>query len=226
MPIDYFDIYLYIYLYIYGVRYPTDVKSAGFQSQQKAYHLCSHTEELWYNETICMWMIYIYIYIYIRYVREEICIFWIYLFCSYICACFQLVAFVREPICPKALLMGYSMRLELTRVCSLNDFKLVIGLYRGHPLFFLECIYFCLLYTSLIFDMFLLLLLLLCVCVCVCVCVLEWFGISLTVIFPLCSMYDYQYIKTGDVRGVMVIVAGYGHGDTSSNPGPDWLYFT
>ena len=22
-------------------------------------------------------------------------------------------------------------------------------------------------------------------------------------------------------RGVMVIVAGYGHGDTSSNPGPD-----
>ena len=27
-------------------------------------------------------------------------------------------------------------------------------------------------------------------------------------------------------RGVMVIVVGYGHGDTSSNPGPDWLYFT
>ena len=27
-------------------------------------------------------------------------------------------------------------------------------------------------------------------------------------------------------RGVMVIVAGYGHGDTSSNPGPDWLHFT
>ena len=23
----------------------------------------------------------------------------------------------------------------------------------------------------------------------------------------------------------MVIVAGYGHGDTSSNPGPDWLHF-
>ena len=23
----------------------------------------------------------------------------------------------------------------------------------------------------------------------------------------------------GDARGVMVIVAGYGHGDTSSNPG-------
>ena len=30
----------------------------------------------------------------------------------------------------------------------------------------------------------------------------------------------------GGARGVMVIVAGYGHGDTSSNPGPDWLHFT
>ncbi len=25
----------------------------------------------------------------------------------------------------------------------------------------------------------------------------------------------------GGARGVMVIIAGYGHGDTSSNPGPD-----
>ena len=25
----------------------------------------------------------------------------------------------------------------------------------------------------------------------------------------------------GGARGVMVIVAGYGHGNTSSNPGPD-----
>ena len=30
----------------------------------------------------------------------------------------------------------------------------------------------------------------------------------------------------GGARGVMVIVGGYGHGDTSSNPGPDWLHFT
>ena len=30
----------------------------------------------------------------------------------------------------------------------------------------------------------------------------------------------------GGARGVMVIVAGYGHGDTSSNPGQDWLHFT
>ena len=28
------------------------------------------------------------------------------------------------------------------------------------------------------------------------------------------------------VCGVMVIVAGNGHGDTSSNPGWDWLHFT
>ena len=27
-------------------------------------------------------------------------------------------------------------------------------------------------------------------------------------------------------HGVMVIVVGNGHGDTSSNPGRDWLHFT
>ena len=41
---------------------------------------------------------------------------------------------------------------------------------------------------------------------------------------------DYQHyeitnllinILIGGARGVMVIVTGYGHGDTSSNPGPD-----
>ena len=30
----------------------------------------------------------------------------------------------------------------------------------------------------------------------------------------------------GGARGVMVIVAGIGHGETSSNPGRDWLHFT
>ena len=60
--------------------------------------------------------------------------------------------------------MGYSMRLELTCVCSLNDFQLVIGLYRGFPLFFLERVYLSLLYPFLIFDMFVSL----CMCVCVC----------------------------------------------------------
>ena len=30
----------------------------------------------------------------------------------------------------------------------------------------------------------------------------------------------------GGARGVMIIVVGNGHGDKSSNPGPDWLHFT
>ena len=30
----------------------------------------------------------------------------------------------------------------------------------------------------------------------------------------------------GGARGVMVIVAEIGHGNTSSNPGRDWLHFT
>ena len=30
----------------------------------------------------------------------------------------------------------------------------------------------------------------------------------------------------GGARGVVVIVVGIGHGDTSSNPGRDWLHFT
>ena len=42
--------------------------------------------------------------------------------------CFQLVAFVREHIWHKALLMGYPVRFELIRVCSLNGFQLVMGL--------------------------------------------------------------------------------------------------
>ena len=50
----------------------------------------------------------------------------IYLFCSYICVCFQLEAFVREHIWHKALLIEYSIRLELTRVFSLNGFQLIV----------------------------------------------------------------------------------------------------
>ena len=36
-----------------------------------------------------------------------------------------------------------------------------------------------------------------------------------------------MYIKSerkGGARGTMVIIAGCGYGDTSSNPGPDWSY--
>ena len=38
---------------------------------------------------------------------------------------------------------------------------------------------------------------------------------------------DDQYVWFyGGARGVMVIVVGNGHGDTSSNPGREWLHFT
>ena len=44
----------------------TNVKLGGFRSQLRASYVSSHTEELWYNETVCLWMtIYIHIYIYI-----------------------------------------------------------------------------------------------------------------------------------------------------------------
>ena len=35
-----------------------------------------------------------------------------------------------------------------------------------------------------------------------------------------------QWSSLGGARGVIVIVTGYGHGDTSSIPGQDWLHFT
>ena len=38
-------------------------------------------------------------------------------------------------------------------------------------------------------------------------------------------IYIYIYVKKG-ARGTMVIVMGNGHGNTSSNPGRDWLHFT
>ena len=49
-------------------RYDTksNVKLGRFRSQLRASYVSSHTEESWYNETVCLWMtIYIYIYIYI-----------------------------------------------------------------------------------------------------------------------------------------------------------------
>ena len=55
---------LYIYIYIYRKRerersterYLTGVKSAGFRSQLEVSCVSSHTEELWYNEKVCLWM--------------------------------------------------------------------------------------------------------------------------------------------------------------------------
>ena len=42
------------------------------------------------------------------------------------------------------------------------------------------------------------------------------------------KLYLYKTLiqKKGGARGVMVIVAEYGHDDTSSNPGHDWLHST
>ena len=44
----------------------------------------------------------------------------------------------------------------------------------------------------------------------------------------LYTLYNQMYSKSygGGARGVMVIVVGIGHDDTSSNPGRDWLHFT
>ena len=44
----------------------SNVKLGGFRSQFQASDVSRHTEELWYSETVCLWItIYIYIYIYI-----------------------------------------------------------------------------------------------------------------------------------------------------------------
>ena len=142
--------------------------------------------------------IYIYIYIYTIYIYIYICMFvsicviffssyyvWkhvrypalinrqIYIY-IYIYICFQFDAFVREHVRHRALLMGYSMWLELTRVCCLNCF---------YKQFFYECwsflflrVCFSLPTLPIIYFWYLIR----------CVCVLEWFGISLIVNFSLC----------------------------------------
>ena len=53
-------------VHLLAERYDTksNVKLGGFQSQLQASCVSSHTEKLWYNKTVCLWMtIYIYIYI-------------------------------------------------------------------------------------------------------------------------------------------------------------------
>ena len=55
-------------IHLLDERYDTksNVKLGEFRSQLQASYVSSHTEVLWYNETVCLWMtIYIYIYIYI-----------------------------------------------------------------------------------------------------------------------------------------------------------------
>ena len=96
-----------------------------------------------------------------------------FLHTCYIYVCFQLVTFVRKHVA-QGLVNGV-LKETWTHSCFQYKWPLVgqAGLYRGCCPSFLECVYFGLLYQSLIFD----------VCVCVCVLALEWFGVSLTVFF-------------------------------------------
>ena len=68
----YIYIYIYICIYIYIMPYnsradecwlmaerydsKSNAKLGGFQSQLEASYVSSHTEELWYKETVCLWM--------------------------------------------------------------------------------------------------------------------------------------------------------------------------
>ena len=57
-----------------------------------------------------------------------------------------------------------------------------------------------------------------CACVCVCVCVFVYIWVkNLPARMYVCA---YVYIN---IRDVIVIVVGNGHGDTSSNPGRDCI---
>ena len=54
----------------------SNVKLGGFWSQLQASYISSHTEELWYNKTVCLWMtIYIYIYTERERKREKVYIY-------------------------------------------------------------------------------------------------------------------------------------------------------
>ena len=86
--------------------------------------------------------VYIYIYIYVC-----VCV------CVCVLVCFQLDAFVREHVGHNTYLMGYSMRLELTCVCSLNGFYLLFVFFmKAGPSFFLVCVSLSLLFPSFTFD--------------------------------------------------------------------------
>ena len=56
---------------------------------------------------------------------------------------------------------------------------------------------------------------------------IYWYNIAILWTIWLCAngWIELKRIIWG-ARGVMVIIVGNGHGDTSSNPGRDWLHFT
>ena len=116
--------------------------------------------------------IYIYIYRYRYWVgpQRDLYFFRIYLFCSFKCLCFQFDTFIREHVWHKTLLMGYSMRLEPTDVCNLNEFQLIMSfLWKSLFSFSLECVSFSLLYSSFAFDIWYVVCMYVCMCICVCV---------------------------------------------------------
>ena len=55
---------------------------------------------------------------------------------------------------------------------------------------------------------------------CVQIKLLVWAVLETTLLFAN------KLLIKGGARGVIVIVVGNEHGDTSSNPGRDWLHFT
>ena len=57
--------------------------------------------------------------------------------------------------------------------------------------------------------------------------VFDFIGLQIYLIFRLSTNFINHNDETGGgACGVMIIVVGIGHGDTSSNPGRDWLHFT
>ena len=56
---------------------------------------------------------------------------------------------------------------------------------------------------------------------------IGFYGISTIVGYLMPNpLYTYIFNIYGGTRGVMVIIVGNEHGDTSSNPGWDWWHFT
>ena len=79
---------------LFAERYDTksNVKLSGFQSQLHVSYVSSHTEELWFNETVCLWMkIYISVYMCVY-----VCIYEYMCVCVCVCVCVYHIIWVCE----------------------------------------------------------------------------------------------------------------------------------
>ena len=89
----------------------SNIKLGGFRSQLQASYVFSHTEELWFNETVCLWMT-IFIYIYIsfgKFMFEPLsifvcldlcnCLFMSICFLVFLCSCVWVCARVFLCVC-------------------------------------------------------------------------------------------------------------------------------